>query len=259
MQRRTVLKSAAGIGAVGIGGAALTGSGAADTHADTDYSVGDITLSSDTGDIDYVAMYGEGTFEWRGLETPATHVEIETTATAYDSDGAVLTYENDAGETESLEDVHLNTTGPIALSQGADWGNHDDELSGEGTRGYVTHGVGIGPGGNYDKSIEWVIVGEKPADVAGSGYGLPDESLSAKPFTAGDDGESATYDVVVTSTYTLYNGTGEDQEELVSTSTAGNISITVENIAAESGTTEGDEGGATGGASNDGELAGEAL
>lgn len=258
MNRRTVLKSAAGIGAVGIGGAALSGAGAADSHATTDYEVGDVNLSSDTGEIDYVAMHGESVFEWTGLDTTATHVEIETTATAYgiNADGSadLLTYDTDGdGEAEPLEDYFLNATGPVALEQGAEWGNYDDTLSGEGTRGYVEHGVGLDENAEHDPSIEWVIVGEKPADATGSDYGLPEDTLPADAFTTDGDGETQEFDVVLETTYTLYNGTGEDADELLTESTAGTITVTVENIEASGDSTSGD-GGATGGVTNDGET-----
>lgn len=239
MNRRKFVIGAGSIVGGTAAAAAFAGTGAA-AHSEASY-VGSVNLESDTGEIDYVAMYGDSTMEWKGLDTPAQYVEIVTSASVYDSDDNPIS---------GAQDIHLNSTGLVDLSQGSDWGNHDEELSGPGTRGYVKTGVGLDDSGNPDPSIEWVIVGEKPNGVEGSDYGLPANSIDSSVFTVSEDGSQKTYYVVVETKYILYD---ENENQLITAESAQNINVTVGNIAEQTQTGDGPENdGASGGASNNG-------
>lgn len=239
MNRRKFIAGAGGIGAATVGGMALMGSSAAEIGTDIGYKIGTVKLSSDDGTIDHVSMYGDSEMTWKGLDTVATQVQIDTRVKVFDN--------ND----NKVADKQIHSTGAVALSQGSDWGNHDDELSGEGTRGYVKTGVGLDRGGSHDPSIDWAII--QASDYSDE-YGLPTDPVAASHLSVSTDGDQQRFVVVIESTYTLFDSGGN---ELLSGKGASHINVDVTNIEESTTTGDGPENdGAVGGASNEGSLSG---
>lgn len=243
MQRRTYLKAAGSIGtvsALGIGASIL----ATNPVSATQDFEGEVSLSSDTGEIDHVSIYGDSYMEWKGFDTPATQVQILTHVRVFDDNDNKVAHKT------------VNDTGKRELSVGEDWGNHDDYFSGEGTRGYVHHGVGVDRDGNHDPDIDWAII---QASDYEDPYGLPQDPVDADNLTVPKDGGTQSYTVELVTDYILYaaDGTNLVQSELgqdqIRAESA--FEVTVENIAASAETGDkNDDDGATGGASNEGEL-----
>lgn len=220
MERRDILKTAGGIGAVSAtGGAALlamTGGAA----ATAEQNFGDATVTSDDGTVEYVAIYGDSRVDWEGFDTEASQFSILI-------EGRV------AGETQWVE---LQDTGAVSLSN--DWGNYDEDHSGPGTSGYIESGIGLDEDGTHDPAIDWHVVGSDP-----DGYGLPENSIDPSALTVENDGGTYTYTVQIKSTYTWYDSGGN---EIFDEDFIGSVEVTVNNKEANAEASDGDgEDGAT--------------
>lgn len=234
MQRRDFVKTVGGIGtasALGLGALTLASS---PVSATSDLN-GSVSLSSDTGEIEHVSIYGDGYMQWKGLDTPVTDAQILTN----------VTVENDGNEVVSKQ---VNDTGRFSLDDDS-WGSDDEELSGSGTRGYIKTGVGLHSNGNHDPSIDWAII---QADDYDDPYGLPTDPVDASHLKVGADGGSKTFAVTVTTTYRLFDADGDTRE---TASASSSFDVEVNNIASQTstGSAPGDDG-ATGGTENDGTL-----
>lgn len=219
MQRRNFLKAAGGLAALtAVGGAALTGGATATSNQ----SYGDVTISSDDGSVEYVAIYGDSVVTWDGFDTEATQFSIAIEAKL----GSESTW------------TQLHDTGLVDLSN-ANWGNYDESLSGPGTSGTIESGIGLAEDGTHDPTIDWHVVGTDP-----DGYGLPQNNISASKLSVDSDGTTETYVVEIRSTYTWYDAGDAEIHSETFTST---VDVTVTNEATTASTSDGSgDDGATG-------------
>lgn len=184
--RRSLLKAAGAAGATGLVGASVFfGTQSATATASQNYN--EVTITSDDGTVDYVAIYGDSVVEWDGFDTKATGFKILTEARV----------KNQTTWTQ------LNDTGTVDLSN-SEWGGADESLSGPGTSGTIETGIGLDSNGSHDPGTDWHIVGSDP-----DGYGLPTNSLPTGALSVDQDGNSRTYTVQVRNTYVWYNAGNE--------------------------------------------------
>lgn len=219
MERRNLLKAAGGIGvgtlAGGLGLTTLTGGAAATSNA----NYNDVSVTSDDGTVEYVAIFGASRVEWDGFENDAAEVRIVNEARI----------PNEVGWTQ------LNNTGKEDLSQGANWGGDGEEFSGIGTSGYIESDIGLRSNGNHDPSTDWHVVGTDP-----DGYGLPQNSLDPAALETDSDGNAKTFTLELRATYTWFTGTGNVEFEKSFTSA---LDVVVTNES-RSATGEGSNSGA---------------
>lgn len=202
MQRRSFIKTVGGIGvATAAGGAALLAASGPAAAATEDY--GNVTIASDDGTVEYVAIYGNSTVEWEGFENTATEFSI-------DIDGRVV---------DQTSWIDLHETDRVALD--SDWGN-DEALSGPGTSGTIESTIGLDEDGNLDETSDWHVVGDDP-----DGYGLPDDSIDPSALETDGDGNVRNFTIEVRSTYTWYDAEGNEEFEKTFTAP---VSVEVENI-----------------------------
>ena len=234
MQRRNFMKTVGGIGtasALGVGGMVFASN---PVSATSDLS-GTVSLSSDTGEIDFVAIYGDGYVQWKGLDTRATQAKIQSRVTVSNQGNEVVS-------------KRVNDTGTFSLDDDS-WGGDDEELSGSGTRGFIKTAVGLHSNGNHDPSTDWAII--QASDYTDP-YGLPADPVDAAYLSVGTDGGSKTYKITVTTTYRLYDASGN---QLQTASASSSFNVEVSNIAAQTSTgSVGGSDGSVGGTSNNGTL-----
>lgn len=199
------MKTAGGIGvgalAGGLGLTTLTGGATATSNADYN----GVTVTSDDGTVEYVAIYGKSRVDWEGFESDAIQFRIVNEARVVGS-GAGW--------------IELNDTGRVDLSND-DWGNYDEDTSDPGTSGYIETGIGLDSNGDYDPTIDWHIVGSDP-----DGYGLPVNSIDPSLLETDSDGGTKNFTVEVRSTYIWYRASGAEEFREDFTSTVG---VTVNN------------------------------
>lgn len=219
MERRSLLGTLGGIvGTAAFGGAGLIfATEDASATASTDY--GDVTITSDDGSVQYVAIYGDSVVEWDGFDTTATQAKILV-------EGRV----GDSGAWTELHD-----TGPFSLDND-DWGGADEELSGSGTSGYIKSGIGLDSNGNHDPTTDWHVVGNDP-----DGYGLPQNSIDPAQLEVGGDGSSQYFQLQIRSTYVWYDNGGNEIFRKSFTSTVG-VTVNNEEASASGKTGDGDDG-----------------
>lgn len=228
MERRTYLKAAGGIASAStIGGLAvfgLSGSAAATASGSIEYD--DVTITSDDGTVEYVAIFGDSVIEWDGFDAPAQYFDICIDGWVVDTDGA----ESDV--------VTLHDTGLIDLGND-DWGNYDESHSGPGTSGTIESGVGLDEDGNHDPSIDWHVVGDDP-----DGYGLPQNSIDPSLLSVDEDGGTDSFTVKIKTKYTWYDG---NEDAIFEESWTSNVNVTVKNEPKSASAGDGDgEDGAVG-------------
>lgn len=175
-----------------------------------------VTITSDDGTVEYVAVFGDSVVTWTGFDTPAQFFDI--TITLEESGGAF-------GEQE------IHSTGLVDLDND-DWGNYDESLSGSGTSGTIESGIGLDESGSHDPTIDWHIVGTDP-----DGYGLPENPVDASHLAVDEDGATTSYTLVMRSTYTWYDAS---ETELFSETFASTIPVDVTNEEAGAGVSDGD-------------------
>lgn len=205
MERRNFVKAAGGIGigalAGGLGLATLTGGAAATSNA----NYNDVSVTSDDGTVEYVAIFGQSRVEWDGFESDATDVRIV----------------NEARIPSEVGWTQLNNTGKEELSQEADWGGDGEAFSGIGTSGYIESDIGLRSNGNHDPSTDWHVVGTDP-----DGYGLPQNSLDPAALETDSDGNTKEFTLELRATYTWFDANGDVEFEKSFTSSLG---VTVNN------------------------------
>lgn len=229
IDRRTALKGAGVAGAAlatgGLGLAATTG-GAMAVGSQT---LGPVTIESDDGSVEYVAIHGDSVVEWSGFDTPATHFDIAITLDVLQG--------GDSVDGSLPQEIH--STGEVDLSN-TNWGGANEALSGPGTSGTIESAVGLAGDGTHDPTIDWHVVGTDP-----DGYGLPSNPVDASHLSVGTDGASEDYTLRMASTYTWYDGSGGP--EIFSETFETDIGVTVDNLPATSTVSSGDgTDGATG-------------
>lgn len=198
MERRNFLKAAGGAaGAATLGGAGLlaTTGGAA---ASGSFDYGGVTITSDDGSVEYVAVYGDSVVNWTGFDTPADSFTIDIALTVVDKED---------GSTVHKQQIH--STSQVDVSLGKDWGNHDESISTEngGTSGTIESGIGLDENGEHDPSIDWHIV-QDPDAASADEYGLPSDPVDAQYLRVSTDGGSRSFRLEMDSTYTWYDANG---------------------------------------------------
>lgn len=88
ISRRTALKGIGGLATLGIGGYALSGSGAA---LSTNFTADPVTVATDTGDVDEIHLQPTSRIEWANFDVPVTKVRQLLEARVEDDGGAPLT------------------------------------------------------------------------------------------------------------------------------------------------------------------------
>lgn len=222
MERRSVLKGAAGVaGILGAGGVALQMTGSA--RATGGGSYGSVSATTDDGEINYIAIYGQSKVTWDGFDTPATHFGIVNEARIENPNGSTVTnYQQ------------INTTGKVALSQGSSWGGDGESLSGEGTSGTVESDVGYDNNGDKDSTQYWEVVapnGDASDTNEGlNSYALPANPIQASQFPQVSDGSSQDYVLRLKATYTWYNENSDGSYDTVFSETfESTVDVTVKN------------------------------
>lgn len=203
--RRTVVK---GLGAAGVTGAvgglglfAFSGSAAA---ANTDLEASDPSVvTTDDGEIQYVAFGGRLRFEWDGLDSDATYgwYKVESRV---DSGGGWSSWRN-----------HGSSHGQL----GANWGGSNDYTQDTGTDGVFEFKFGT-------------PYGQSSYAIAGSGSDLRDSlnKYDVSVFEAQNDGGTQGTDVQIRMTCRVYDGEpGNGGTTLIERSDAASFTVTVNN------------------------------
>lgn len=234
MERRKFIKGMGAAGATaaasGIGLAAFTGGAAA---ADTSLEATDPSaVTTDDGEIKYVAFGGRLRTEWDGLDTEATHgwYEIETRV---NTGGGWSNWRSHGAASGPLGDEQgaANHDGDGAFEHGEEntsgsWGGTNDSNTGPGTDGSFQFKYGD-ENNNQDYAI------------AGSGNNLRDAAnkYDTSVFEAGDDGDTQTTEVQFRTTCRLYDGeVGNGGSKLIEDSDEAKFTVTVNNRTATANT-----------------------
>jgi hypothetical protein len=223
MKRRSVLKGLGGAATVGtIGGAsffALSGSAAATVSGGL---IGSTAISSDDGSVDYVAVWGDAQIDWKGFDTPAQYFSIDI---------ELEVVQDWDGQTRTTKQIH--STVLVDLDNDS-WGNHDEDLSGSGTRGTIKSGIGRDSNGDHDPTIDWHIVGTDPDN-----YALPDDPVPASRLEVDQDGSERSFTLVMRSTYTWYD---DSENQIFEKTFSSDVDVDVENIESQATASDGPEG-----------------
>lgn len=227
MERRDYLKTAGGIGATTLlGGAGLLAlSGGAAATAEYDYN--EVTVTSDDGTVDYVAIFGDSIVNWDGFDRPAKSFTVDSHVELQSGDGS------------TLWTGVINESGPHDLTADS-WGGDGETHTGTGTSGTIESDVGLDSDGNHDPSTDWAIV---QASDYSDPYGLPANPAPASYLEVDGDGDSASFNVKLTTTYTWYANT-DGSDSIYSADFVANVPVTVENeqSTATSSNGDGDDG-----------------
>jgi len=217
MERRTLLKGVSGVGAtVAVGGfglSAFTG-GAADTSLEaTDPEA----VTTDDGQIKYVAFGGRLRFEWDGLDNVATYGWYKT-ETRVNTGGSWTDWRThgSAGYGELGDGSGGDGDGEFEEGETDGWGGNNDSNSGSGTDGFFQFKYG-----DYA--------------IAGSGSGLSDFQNKYDPsvFEADTDGGKQETQIQFRKTCRVYAGEpGNGGTELIERSDKAAFTVTVNNRAA---------------------------
>lgn len=228
MNRRQILKGiGGGLTAATVGGAsyfALSGSAAAFAQGGV---IGSTSVTSDDGSVEYVAVHGDTVVNWLGFDTPAQYFDIDIELeVVQDWDG------------QSRTSKQIHSTDLIDLDDDS-WGNHDESLSGSGTRGTIETGIGLDEQGGHDPTIDWHVVGTDP-----DGYGLPSDPVPASRLDVDQDGRQRTFNLILRSTYTWYDSS---QNAIFEETFESTVTVDVTNIEAQASGSDGPgDDGATG-------------
>jgi hypothetical protein len=206
--RRTVLKGVGVAGAGALGGVFLTRDAAA---ANTSLEATDPSaVTTDDGEIKYVAFGGRLRFQWDGLDAEAKYgwYRVETRVNTGSGWSNWRSHGSDYGEL------------------GASWGGGNDYTQATGTDGYFQFKYGD-EYGNQDYAI------------AGSGSDLRDAAnkYDTSVFEAGADGGTQETDVQFRMTCRVYDGEpGNGGSKLIGASDAATFTVTVNNRSATAST-----------------------
>lgn len=218
LDRRKVLGTVGGLAMAGSGLAALTGS----VTAGGDASISDANLqaiTTDDGEIQYVAYGGRLRYEWDGLDTEATHGMYILETRVHDgsswsnwrhigSDSGPLGENTDDGNNK-FEQGEENTS--------ATWGGTNDSNSGPGTDGFFQFKYGSAFN-NPDYALAYTdAVANDPEAYGPEGLRLlpSDKAYNLAMFEAEEDG--GTQRTVVEFRYTcrVYDGDPNDGGSVV--------------------------------------------
>lgn len=227
--RRTVLKGAAAAGVAAMGGYAFAGSAtAANTSLE---ATSPSAVTTDDGEIKYVAFGGRLRFEWDGLDTGATYgwYKTETRVNTGNGFSNWRSHGSDYGE--------LGDSSGDSYDQGESggWGGTNDSNSGPGTDGFFQFKYGD-ENNNEDYAI------------AGSGTNLRDAANKYKTsvFEADTDGGKQETTVQFRKTCRVYDGEpGNGGSMIIEASDKAKFTVTVKNRTATA-TTGGEVNGEVG-------------
>jgi len=189
VDRRTVLKSLGGVaGASLVGGAgmmALSG-GASATAGGTIDNPSPVT--SDDGEITYVATQTTGRLNWDGFDEPAKYAQM-LLRVKYKRNGNVF----------ANYDIH--NTGKFGLDQ--DWGGKGEETNLVGDHE-------AGQKGHIASDADWGIAQANRESLYNGGYGLPNNPAPTDPLEAETDGGQVRTSVILESEYRLFDSNGSE-------------------------------------------------
>lgn len=221
MRRRTLLKGAGATGAtVAAGGIGLVALSGGATAADTQLEGTDPgAVTTDDGEIEYVAYGGRVRFEWDGLDSDATWGRIVSESRVYNN-----------GSWSSWRE-HIDSRGEL----GASWGGGNDYTQDTGTDGVFEFKFGS-PHGQDDYAI------------AGSSGDTIDTNnqYSTSLFEADTDGGQNETTVEIRKTCEVWDGEpGNGGDKLIADDDTAEFTVTVNNREATA-TTGGEVEGAVG-------------
>lgn len=218
--RRTVLKGVGAAGAASVGAIALTTdtARASDTNLE---ATSPSAVTTDDGEIKYVAFGGRLYFEWDGLDDEATYGRyiVESRVDRHDGNGwsSWRSHGSDYGTLDGT------------------WGGGNDDTDQSGTDGFFEFLYGD-ENGNQDYAI------------AGSGSDLRDAAnkYDTSIFEAETDGGKQKTDVKMRFTCQVWNGEpGNGGDKLIEDADAAAFTVTVNNreaTATTGGTVNGEVG-----------------
>lgn len=212
LDRRSVLT---GIGGLAVGGAGLAAFSGSATAAKTNLEATDPSaVTTDDGEIKYVAFGGLLRFQWDGLDTEAQYGWYRTETRV------------NTGSGWSNWRSHGSADGPLGDDSGAyeegetgGWGGENDSNSGPGTEGYFQFKYGD-ENGNQDYAI------------AGSGSDLRDAAnkYDTSVFEAESDGGEQETKVQFRKTCRVYDGEpGNGGSLIIGASDTAMFTVTVNN------------------------------
>lgn len=226
MQRRRFLKTLGGIGTVGGLGVGATVLSSGSANAVQQY-FSTLDLASDTGEVDYIAVYGDAHVDWKGFDTPAQQVRVRTT-------GEIVR----EGETSVTRDFY--DSGLCDLDADDFMGNRGTTSTGSGTRGTILIDIGLDEDGDHDPDTDWAIV---QAEDYNDPYEIPENPVPADFLTVEEDGESRNFFGYMTDYYTFYDENGSELYEIEGD---WELRFTVENITSTASDGGGQRGGNNG-------------
>lgn len=187
LDRRNVLKGIGGIGATaavgGLGFLAVSG-GATATAGSTIDDPNAVT--SDDGEVTYVAVQTTGRVEWDGFDTAAKKARM-ISQVRYKRNGNVL------GEWT------IHDTSKFDL--GSSWGGSGEDIS-------LTGDHESGQSGHIASDVDWGIAQKNRNNTYNNGYGLPNNPAPVNDLYAGADGSTRETKVVLETQYRLYDAGG---------------------------------------------------
>jgi hypothetical protein len=185
MERRELLKGLGGVAGVatvgGIGMLATSSSAVATANSD----LGDTSVVSDDGSVQYVATQTTGRLTWDGFDTPVEQGRIIV---------RVEFWRNGSKQ----KDYQIHDTDAFALT--SDWGGSGEEVQ-SGREGYIA------------SDADWGIAQANRENNYNDGYPLPENPAPTEPLE-NDNGQTKDTEkktrVVLSSTYRLYDSGGNE-------------------------------------------------
>jgi hypothetical protein len=232
MERRTLLKGIGGAGATaaagGISWIALTGGAAA---ADTSLEGASPTaVTTDDGEIQYVAYGGRLRFEWDGLDSEATYGWYKAESRINNGDGWTAWRSHGAGSGKLGDD-----SGAYEEGETGGWGGSNDSNSGPGTEGFFQFKFGS-PYGQKDYAISG----------NGSDVVAVNNQYNTSQFEVDTDGGKQKTKVQIRKTCRVYDGEpGNGGNIIIEDADKAQFTVTVKNrqaVATTGGEIEGTVG-----------------
>jgi hypothetical protein len=184
--RRQVLTGIGTTAAVGgLGAASLLGGASATAGS----SIADPTpVTSDDGEITYVAVQSTGRVSWDGFDTPARKARI-------------LSYVTLSRGGSELWSGEIHDTGKFDLT--GEWGGSGEET-------YLNGDHHAGQSGHIASDVDWGICQRGRQNLYNGGYGLPSSPAPTDYFYADGDGSTKKTKVTLRTEYRLYNENGQE-------------------------------------------------
>lgn len=210
MQRRDVLKTAGGIGAVSIaGGAGILATSSAVAATDQALSIDDPAVArTDDGSYQFVDIAYWKHLEWEGFDEEVAQFDLVSELTTDEREGFHELYRTEERDLVEAADEFMGSA---------------DYTSGPGTRGYANFAIGDAfynwdPDADVSKQgqdTRWRVIAHPDFYDEGSGewddgydYGLPENPLVTDAFEAREDGGENTTTVTLRVTFRLRDGSG---------------------------------------------------